>query len=261
MLVSNTGSADLTVSSATVTGAGFSLTTAASFTVQAGASQTMTVVFSPTTATAASGMLTIKSNDAGSPALVSLSGTGADVVLKVDGGVFDYEVGYPNGAATAYFVNRLTPPSYPATIKRIYFSTRDDGLKVTTPLTVISATNPSGSAALSLASAGAIDLLPGKISALDQFITFSVPARTITSGDFVVGFMVPNPANIYAADLDDMSPSQKRSYTSSDGVRFALLDSISASLAGNLGIRAVVSLGSGTTQVESSVASGNTKEH
>ena len=52
------------------------------------------------------------------------SSTSTDVVLKIDGGNFDAEVGYPNGAATAYFVNRLTPPSYPATIKsvQIFFS-------------------------------------------------------------------------------------------------------------------------------------------
>jgi len=58
------------------------------------------------------------------------------------------------GAPSAYFVNRLTPTT-PATLKsvQIYFSTRSDGLALNAPLTVISATNPSGSSAISIASA------------------------------------------------------------------------------------------------------------
>jgi hypothetical protein len=71
-----------------------------------------------------------------------------------------------------------------------------------------------------------------------------VPARTITSGDFVVGFSLVNPAGIYPGDVDQISPSQKRSYFSSDGgLTYTLLDSISASVAGNLAIRAVVTPG------------------
>ena len=80
LIVSNTGSAALTVISATVTGTGFSLTSASSFTVQAGASQTMTVRFAPASMNAASGTLIIASNDPSSPASVSLSGTGVAAV-------------------------------------------------------------------------------------------------------------------------------------------------------------------------------------
>ncbi|HYL76648.1 MAG TPA: choice-of-anchor D domain-containing protein [Bryobacteraceae bacterium] len=254
LLVSNTGSAPL---NATLKppGTGFNLLGALSLTVAAGQSTTVTVRFAPASAGAFNSSLTITSNDPGSPATITLTGTGQavasnDVVLQVDGGQFDTVVGYPSGTATAYFVNRLTPPSYPATLKsvQIFFSTRPDGLALNAPLTVISATNPSGSAAISIASAGSIDLTPGKVGTLDQFTTYTVPARTITSGDFVVGFMVQNPAGIFPGELDQATPSQMRSYTSSNGLTFTVLDSISPDIAGNLGIRAVVALGSSANE-------------
>jgi hypothetical protein len=174
------------------------------------------------------------------------TGTTTDVTLKVDGGTFNAETGVPSGGVTAYFVNRLTPPSYPATLKsvQIYFSSRSDGLPANTPITIFSGSNPSGSASIALS--GSADRVSATIGPLNSFATYTVPARTITSGDFVVGFSVLNPPNIYPADQDQLTPSQKRSYASLDGVTFTLLDSIDPSLSGNLAIRAVATVGSGS---------------
>ncbi|MDP8979665.1 MAG: choice-of-anchor D domain-containing protein [Acidobacteriota bacterium] len=257
--VTNTGSGTI---SATVKppGSGFNLLSATSFTLGAGQSASVNLRFAPFSAGPFNSTVVITSNDPASPATITLSGTGqtagsSDVVLKVDGGGFDATVGYPSGTATAYFVNRLTPPSYPATLKsvQIFFSTRPDGLALNTPVTVISATNPSGSPSLSTASAGTIDLTSSKLSSLDQFVTYTVPARTITSGDFVVGFVVQNPANVYPADLDQITASQQRSYVSSNGLTFTLLDTISPDVAGNLAVRAVVTLGSAGNNPESTL--------
>jgi uncharacterized membrane protein len=76
VVVSNTGTAALTISSAAVSGTGFNLTSASSFTLQPGASQIVTVRYAPTSAGASSGTLTLTSNDPSSPATASLSGTG-----------------------------------------------------------------------------------------------------------------------------------------------------------------------------------------
>jgi len=85
LTVSNIGTAPLTVNLA-VAGAGYVLTTPASFTLAAGASQTVTVRFAPTNAAASSGSLTINSNDPSHPSVsVSLSGSGvaaATVILS-----------------------------------------------------------------------------------------------------------------------------------------------------------------------------------
>jgi len=79
LTLSNTGSADLTVSLITLTGAEFSiggLTTPK--TISAGQSAQATVTFSPTSAGSASGNIAITSNDPTTPTLnVPLSGTGS----------------------------------------------------------------------------------------------------------------------------------------------------------------------------------------
>jgi hypothetical protein len=59
--------------------------------------------------------------------------------------------------------------------------------------------------------------------------------------------------NIAPADLDKLTTSQQRSYSSSDGFAFSIIDSFGASTAGNFGIRAVVTLGNGAAAVERTV--------
>ena len=210
-------------------------------TVAAGASASVTVRFTPTVATAQTGTLTIASNDpAAATVKVQMTGTGAaapsstsEVTLQVDGGSYNIALGFPNGADKAYFVNRLTPPKYPATLKsvQIYFANRTNGLKAGAPIQIVMG-----------AFGGALTLAPTTVLGLGTFSNYNVPPITITSGDFVVGFMTQNPAGILPADLDQISPSQKRSYFSLDGVTYTPLDN-SAATAGNLAIRAVVTLG------------------
>ena len=75
--LSNTGTADLAISQATLSGTGFSMAgLTAPVTVAAGASTTFTVSFQPTATGAAAGSVTITSNASPSPLTVSLTGTG-----------------------------------------------------------------------------------------------------------------------------------------------------------------------------------------
>jgi hypothetical protein len=59
-------------------------------------------------------------------------------------------VGYPAGNASAYFLNRLTPPSYPATLRSIliYFGNQENGLTVQQSIHVLAGSNPSGNSNL-----------------------------------------------------------------------------------------------------------------
>ena len=75
--ITNTGNASVTISQLTVSGAGYSvsgLNTPAA--LAAGASATFSAVFAPTAAGSLSGTITVNSNAPGSPATISLSGTG-----------------------------------------------------------------------------------------------------------------------------------------------------------------------------------------
>jgi hypothetical protein len=78
LLLNNAGSSDLTVSMMTVTGSAFGITGIATpKTISAGQSAPLTVTFSPTTAGAASGSLSIISNDPTNPTLaIALTGQG-----------------------------------------------------------------------------------------------------------------------------------------------------------------------------------------
>jgi hypothetical protein len=84
VVLSNTGSASVTVSAATVTGAGFSAS-GLSFplTLAAGQSASLAVTFAPTGAGSVSGSVSIVSNASDSTLAVPLSGTGATQTLSV----------------------------------------------------------------------------------------------------------------------------------------------------------------------------------
>jgi hypothetical protein len=75
--ITNTGNANVTISQINLSGAGYSMTGGgAPVTIIPSQNLILTVQFSPTTAGAASGTISIVSNASGSPAAVSLSGTG-----------------------------------------------------------------------------------------------------------------------------------------------------------------------------------------
>jgi hypothetical protein len=77
MTVTNTGGETVTLSSATVSGAGFTVTgLAAPITLGAGQAAAFNLVFTPTAAGAASGALTINSNASNATLSIPLSGTG-----------------------------------------------------------------------------------------------------------------------------------------------------------------------------------------
>jgi hypothetical protein len=247
--VTNRGTASLVVSSITSDNLQFSPVFNV-LTLPVGSSAILTVRFAPSGSGPQIGNLRLASNDPRTPSLLlPAKGTGAavtgEITLKVDGGTFNGGLGFPDGADPAVFVNRLTPPSYPATLKnvQIYFGNRANGLKAGAPIVVVAATNPSGSSNFSVISAGVLNLVPTTIGSTGTFSTYTVPETTITSGDFVVGFLVsPNPPGVYPADLDQSTPSKKQSYLSGDGFTFTLVDSYGASTTGNLGIRATVTI-------------------
>jgi len=84
IVLQNNGTASLTISQATVSGAGFTISgLAIPATIAAGSSTTFNVAFGPNAAGAVSGSVSVVSNAAGSPTAIPLSGTGVTVTRSL----------------------------------------------------------------------------------------------------------------------------------------------------------------------------------
>jgi uncharacterized protein (TIGR03437 family) len=248
--VQNTGTAALTVSSATSSNARFTVTSpSGSFSVNAGSSQSVTVRFAPTAVGAQAGTLTLATNDPAHPSVtLALTGTGGasgpvTTILQVDSGTYDTTVGFPSGNVTAYFVNRLTPPSYPSTLRSVQIVVPASQIPTGTAITILAATNTSGVGGAQL-SGLTFQRTSAQANGFDQILDFPIAPITIPSGDFVVGFSLLNPNGAYPAALDTASASRQRSYVSGNGTAFSLVDSTVIG-PGNLVIRAKVDAPSG----------------
>lgn len=79
----NTGTANLVVSSESVTGTGFSVTGFVAQTLTANGTMTFNAVFSPTTAGAVSGSIFVSTNLPNSPTAIALTGTGTQPAMSV----------------------------------------------------------------------------------------------------------------------------------------------------------------------------------
>lgn len=80
--LTNNGNAALNITAAAISGSGYTMT-AAPTTISAGGSGTFSVTFAPTAEGSATGSISITSNAAGSPAAITLSGTGMQALGSV----------------------------------------------------------------------------------------------------------------------------------------------------------------------------------
>ena len=125
-----------------------------------------------------------------------------------------------NGSG-AYYVNRLTPASYPATLTQIsIFWDPFQDFPPGTAINVVAGANPGGTTNID----GTGFQSFAATSGTSGFITYTLPnALTITAGDFVVGYQVPTqPANSFPVSTDTNNPAS-RSYVSNDGTTFTTI--------------------------------------
>ena len=234
------GTAPLTVTSIEISGAQFTLVNPPAFPATPGVAPLGLVVrYTPTVAGSDSGKLTIYSNSPTSPTVIAMVGAcypPGPVELKVDDGTFETGWGFTQGAPYGTFVNRLTPPGYPATLKsvRIEFYDGDGSMSQNTAVNILVGANPTGGTSIdTLRLSGST----GIVTAIGKFLEFPVKDLTIDSGDFVVGFAFTNPPNVFPVGADTNSAAKGRSYTSPDGTKYTQLPGA------NLGIRAYVVVG------------------
>jgi len=107
--LSNTGTADLTISQANITGTGFGMSgLTVPMTVAAGASMNFTVSFQPTTTGAASGSIAIMSNAGNSPLSIPMTGTGVAAILTLSASPASIAFGNVTVGTTATQNDQLT---------------------------------------------------------------------------------------------------------------------------------------------------------
>ncbi len=107
--LSNSGTADLKISGAKLTGSGFSMSGLMTpVIIPVGTSKNFTIAFKPTAAGAATGSISITSNDSDSPLTISMTGTGVASSLKLTANVANVSFGNVAVGTTATEDVKLT---------------------------------------------------------------------------------------------------------------------------------------------------------
>ena len=243
--VRNSGVAPLVIQRLSVTPADYSVRDfpRLPLTLAPGTEQLFFVRLDATATGARLGSLQFDSNDPVTPVLriglsavasLPISGT---VVLQLDDGVFERYAGFTSG--DGFFLNRLKPSAYPATLKaiRIYFGERS--LEPGENFGLLWAAHPTGAedlpANLRMQSTSATVRNPV------EFVEYPVTTPiTIESGDFLVGFQTNKPT---AAPLDTSAGQTRRTYVSRDGASWRPSELSQGFPSGVFAVRAVVDVG------------------
>ncbi len=170
-----------------------------------------------------------------------------DEELKTDDGTLDGRGVIDNGLL---IVNRLTPSSYPATLKtiRIYFASfQGYASPVGQSIRLVAFTDPSGSGQPPSNPTLAVNQSV-TIPRIGSFVDFAVSGPTISAGDFYVGYQAPNPHNGVGFPVDTNGVAQRRGFFSIDnGVTYLGPIQFTDGTQMNVMIRAVVSKQTGPT--------------
>ncbi|MEZ5404145.1 MAG: choice-of-anchor D domain-containing protein [Bryobacteraceae bacterium] len=234
VMLRNAGPGAVTVVEIATAGSAFSaLAPGLPLTIAAGATYTLSVRFNGAAAGVQTGSVSIRSN--GGNLTIPLAGTVlTPKLLRADDGTF--EKYYEQIVEDAFFLNRLRPASYPATLRAIRIYVGVDTLRPGTQVTLLAAPHPSGSAEL-----GQVTLrgsVTGRIDREGAWIEYAVPKITIESGDFLVGFHSAERGQLTVAL--DTTVTRERSYFSTNGFEFAPAAQTEGIGPANFGIQAIL---------------------
>ena len=169
--LTNTGGVPLTVSGITVTGSAYAQTNTCGTGVAAGGTCQISVIFTPATATAATGTISIATNAPGSPTLISLAGSGGDYIVV--------------STAPSQTVSRGATATFPISLSSI------DGFGGPIALTCSGATaTETCTGATVTLPAGGTATANVTLKTTPQISSNSVPARGRTGGVQIAGLLL-----------------------------------------------------------------------
>lgn len=140
-------------------------------------------------------------------------GSGGDE-LRVDDGTVEVGVVRDGGL----YVNRLTPPRYPATLRKVrvqFVEYQDEPSPVGRTVKLLAFADPQGSG--SPPEKPRLVTRDAAITATDRFLEFDIDGPTISSGDFYVGYQAPDPARGVGFAMDINGTPRERTFRSRDG--------------------------------------------
>ncbi len=170
-------------------------------------------------------------------ALVGSQPTGEPVEIAVDDGSLESNAFFNQGG-TSYGVNRITPTSYPATLSAVKVAfKRSSNMAIGDFFNIVVGVNADGDSEIN---GTTLQQISASVKALDEYVTYSVPQITIGGGDFVIGIRLTVTNEKLPYSYDSSPPSRRRSYVSTNGFSFSIVDDLG--VPGNLSFRAVARL-------------------
>src|SRR3989449_3273276 len=223
----NTGTASLTISQATVSGAGFTISgLTVPVTIAAGGSTTFSAAFAPTTAVSVTGSVSLVSNAPGSPLAIPLSGTGVAATFLLGANPTSLSFGNVNVGGTGSLSATLTNTGNSnVTVSSVTASGTGFSASGVSAGTILT---PNQTATLNVAFAPtAAGSVTGSVSVASN--ATNSPATIGLSGTAVQGTLAANPASVsFGNVLVGSSGSQTVTLTNS-GTASVTLSAASAS--------------------------------
>ncbi|MFN8003064.1 MAG: M12 family metallo-peptidase [Acidobacteriota bacterium] len=134
--------------------------------------------------------------------------------LQIDDGSPNTNGGF-TGPTTPYYVSRLTPVTYPATLTTVSININSTSVPVGTPITILAGTNTDGDTNINgttFQTLSATHISAGQYNSY----TLTTPV-TINAGDFVIGFSLSIPTgSTWFPESRDTDNPQGRSYRSTN---------------------------------------------
>ena len=163
--------------------------------------------------------------------------TGNPLELAVDDGSLETSAFFNQGGSS-YGVNRITPTSYPATLSAVKVAfNRGSNLPLGKSFTILVGVNADGNEDIN---GTVMQRISARVTVLDEYVIYSVPQITIGTGDFVIGIFITVSNDELPYSTDRTPPSKRRSYVSTNGFAYTLVDDLG--VPGNLSFRAIVTV-------------------
>ncbi len=225
--LSNSGSAALTITQASVSGTGFSISGLSTpVTLNAGQSTSLTVSFDPAAAGSCSGLISIASNSTGSASAVALSGTGVSLVLNVTPSSVSFG-SVATGTSNTQTITLSNAGVVSLTISQALVSGSGMSMTgMTTPLTIAAGKTASFNVVFDPAASGAV---AGSVTLVSNATDSPLSIALSGTGTVSTQLLSASPASLSFGNVTDGSASQLSDTLTNTGTSSVIISSVSAS--------------------------------